>query len=185
MAFSDSVKFDNASLILIVSDCGTSDQLEKQLWQSVRMLGRLHCRTEVILVIDQKLHTNQSQVQELQRSVTYRPHPMIFPCLRKAIRAAKYPLIAIADGGVEIAPELWQLLKARSSQTPVQIAFDSSTDFASSKRTDMLKRVQLGVSGLITAPLLRTRKSDFRPGLTMLNRFHLTSCLQGCCLSND
>ena len=170
MAFPDSVNFNNASLILIVNDGEFPEELERRIWKSVRTLGLLHCRTEVILVIDQRLHLDESQIQEIHRSVTYRPLTKIFPCLKPAIQAAKHPLIAIVEGGAEIDPDIWNLLKARSNQIPIQTAFHSSANFASSKRSHLLKRVQLGISGLITSVLLRTRKSELRPGLTMLNR---------------
>ena len=108
MASSEVMQFNNASLILIVNDQQldhSGDQpaqraesrLDHRIWQAVRGLGLLHCRTEVILVFQSDSAWNQEQASRLNGATTYRPFPKIFPCLKQAIQAAKYPLITITD----------------------------------------------------------------------------------------
>lgn len=185
MASSDVIQFTKTSLILIVNDQQGGGQpaqhaesrLDHRIWQAVRGLGLLHCRAEVILVFNGDTHWNDEQTRRIREATTYRPFPKIYPCLKQAIQAAKYPLIAITDPDTRFDREVWELLRVRSNQLGVQTAFYSSANGPkSSSRTHTLKRLQLSISGLITNTILGTRKSELRHGITMLNRDALTDC---------
>ncbi len=172
MTSSNAIQFENVSLILMIDDTSThQERLDHRIWQAVSALGLIRFRTEIILVTGQNFTPDSEQTRQLYNSVTYRPYPKMFPCLKQAIEAAKHPLIAITDPDVEIDTDVWKLLKQRSSRLSIQTAYHSSVSGAKpSNRFQTLKRFQVTISEWLSNALLRTKKSELRHGLTMLTR---------------
>jgi len=163
--------FTNPTLILIESGKSTepkrsdhADQFDQKIWQSVQLLGQHLDRAQVLLV---------RAPNSAETKTSYRPIPKSFNCIGQAIEAAKHDEIAIVDANVKLTSNAWSLLRSESQQHSIQTLFHSG--FKATKP----KQILLWLYTLIIRMLFQVKKTEWRPGITLLKRSSVEAILQG------
>ena len=158
--------FINLSLILFAPNENTDSQIK----QSLSSLAKIRCRTEIILVADRPIDADPV----LTDAITYRPTPKVFPCLSEALLAAKHPLIGVLDSKAKIEPAITKYLCQRVEENPIQTAFHSTP-----AKIGKLKTLTLWLYSLLVRVLLRTWKSELRPGFALFHKSAIAPSLRG------
>ncbi len=167
--------FPSVSLILF-ADPGQTDQ---RIWQAVEALGKRQWRTEVLLI-------DRDPPEKASDHITYRPFPKRFKNLADAISAAKHPVIAVAERGIEIDSDQWQFMVGRIDQSPIQAAFSPIISRTVPQR--WLCNLLLWLYRLFVRGFLRTEKTEFDRGLTIFTRAEIEPWLpeyQQCLVKSD
>ncbi len=146
-------EFSEATLIVFAN--GKSTDL--QIWESVRSLGAVGCRTQV-LVVDPEARDDFTPSMRL----SYRPLPRVFRNLTPALEAAKHPTVLVADPDANLSSSDWQWIFQRRQADRIQ-CYVRKNKFAKRYTQFLTLLFQL-----LLRWLLKTGKSRLTPGLVVL-----------------
>lgn len=167
---------DKVSIIIVVND---DEDLAARIEETRHEMECAGCDSEVMLVghrLGNEWFSSDSRANEEEPATTQVGQRVpCFPCLSDAINHATHRQVAIVDSESRLTACTWNLLKKLDPET-VRLSIDVPKPSSSSKRFWLM------LLSLVTRLLLKTRKTECTPGVTLFraNQIrHFVSHLQG------